>query len=186
MESSTTMQAKARRTVAFDPLVRRKKIPSRLGLSAREIRSLWYNDSNLVTIKACNVETLAWMCTGNLDHDNEDYCKRGLSPKKEARQRALMIITSQAEVYREQANQWNEDLHDDELIADAYSAISRQSQVEALQRGLRDEADNENKPDSNSPKRRSSPRRHSTSSGGSPPRKHHRRVMRPSSTVGEA
>jgi hypothetical protein len=100
-----------------------------------EIQSVWYNDNNLKDIQVRNLKAVAILSVRKVGYDSDTYCSRGLHTRRESWQRQLVVENSQIEVFREQAFQIDEGNHKDELIADVYFKASRQSQLEARQRG---------------------------------------------------
>jgi hypothetical protein len=138
-------QGKTTPRVHFNPTVQIFRVlNNRFDLSAREIRSVWYNDNNLDDIQASNLETVAIMSVGKVWYDSDTHCSRGLHTTKESCQRQLVTANSQIEVFGEQGFQIDAGIHDDELIADVYFKASCQSQLEARRRGKQDEIDCQN------------------------------------------
>jgi hypothetical protein len=71
-------------------------------------------------------------------HDNDEYCSRGLRTRTESRKRRDSVHNSLIAVLREQELQYDLGIEDGELLADIYFESSRQSQLEALRRGVQD------------------------------------------------
>jgi hypothetical protein len=130
------IKAANRKGVNLSPSVEIFQISSRQTLSANKIRSMWYNKSGLDAIKASNTETIVMMTAGRVFYGNDEYCSRGLCIKTESRNRRNARLNAVITVLREQELQSVLGMKDDELLADMYFESSRQSQLEALQRGV--------------------------------------------------
>jgi hypothetical protein len=100
---------------------------------------MWYNESTLDAIHASNIVTRSMMTAGGkVFDDNNEYCSRGLLTRTESRKRRDSGHNALIAVLRVQELQYDLGIEDDELLAGVCCESSRQSHLEALQRGVQD------------------------------------------------
>lgn len=135
-------QQPGKKTVVFSPIVRFAAAPpQRDDFETEDLKSLWYNRSEMMGMKMHNRITISLMGKGKIKPDDLDYCFRGLESRVRAgaTQRKRNKFRAALTVILEQDRQWGENDYNVELLADRYFNFSYDSVCDAYERALKDE-----------------------------------------------
>jgi hypothetical protein len=132
-----------KKTVTFSPFVRFVAPPSqRDDFEKTDLKSLWYNISEMMEMKMHDRITFSLMRKGKIQPDEDlDHCFRGLECRTRAgaTQRRRRKFRAALTVILEQDRQWHENDYDVELLADIYYGVSYDSLCDAYERASKDE-----------------------------------------------
>jgi hypothetical protein len=131
-----------KKTVTFSAIVRFVNPPQRDDFEKKDLKSLWYNKSEMIGMKMHDRITINLMRKGTIQPDDDlDYCFRGLECRVRAgaTQRKRSKFIAALTMILEQDRQWVENDYDVELLADRYFKVSYDSFCNAYERAIKDE-----------------------------------------------
>ena len=110
---------KAKRTVSFLPLARDYSVLHINDFSAREIKSCWCDEDDLLRVKTEVTTTVALVERGDINCDTSEFCRRGteIRSREGSRRRMLNKRAAWDAVLDEQDRQERIGINDQELIA---------------------------------------------------------------------
>ena len=142
-QQQPTSNKRVVKTVSFNPNGRVRLIPSNSCYSISQKRSMYYNQSDYLSMKCSRTMIIAHLVrnrrSGNGSHtikdeDADNYCSLGLYTPNEQLERQQRIYAAREALFEEQELQWQEDVVDEDLLADVYFEMTSQCQVDAYQR----------------------------------------------------
>jgi hypothetical protein len=130
-----------KRSISFNPIILTTLIIHRYEYSEEEIAACWYCQYELRRIKSDLRTTLMLMANGSIMRDSEQLCSRGLESftpegraiKKQRREEARIAVLEQ------QDYQFENDIFDPEVIADACFELTSKSRATATVVGFFDQ-----------------------------------------------
>lgn len=128
----------SRKRVTFFSRVRVLDIPSGSSLSKADKALLWYSQEDLENLCNEREDTIEWMAHSVKIPEHDDcHCTVGLLTPIENDARKVTRMTATYEVLNAQAQQWEDDIEDPDLIAIVYFECTKHSQRLAIARARR-------------------------------------------------
>lgn len=106
-----------------------------------EVMATWYQKDEMAQMKADMVDTVRSMLRGELEHDSDEQCMRGLESRTRigANKRQENKLRALEAVLDEQDREFEAGFIDERAISLVYQRVSLRCRNEAHERGVRDE-----------------------------------------------
>jgi hypothetical protein len=119
--------------VHFLNFVEVAEIPNSSEFSADQRRCMWYNTTELLTMKK-QKKRIARIVDLGFAHADEIYCTHGIYSREHSRQRYSQMKESLVVVFIEQGLQWEEDENCAESLAQVYAESTEHVRLKAQER----------------------------------------------------
>ena len=131
-----TKVSRQQQMVRFAPKVKCRRVPRLSSLSKEEIKSTWYTPREMSAIRKRAGETVRLLTKSpKVVSRRKDLCVDGLLSLPDMHKRRNVIEEAWEAVLMEQEYQRLSSSHDEDLLADVYAMLTRESQSDAVERG---------------------------------------------------